>query len=172
MVENIPIALAFQVEEGVVREVAKRSAVGGGGITNLELVVVRQGVAHGHIEIAWETVFAIGKHGVHLKHAVVNRNHIPNAAVGTDKTAMKCVLSIILCQLIRNTIQGKSALGNAVGTTTHHGTKIAFTFVFHILVDMIVAKNDIFIAIVAVRHPEGNHTPTIIGDLHRQKTIV
>ena len=153
-------------------EVAQRRRIGSGAVTDLELIVMRQRVAHRHIEVAREAVFTIGKNRMHLDDAVVGRSHIPNALVGTNETTMKRVLTVVLGQLIGNTIQCERTIGDAVGATSDHGTKITFAVVVQILVDMVVTQDDVLKAVASVGHPKGYHTATIIGHLHRQKTIV
>ena len=70
------------------------------------------------------------------------------------------------------TIQGKSAIGDAVGAAAHHSAQIALALVVQILVDMVVTQNDILIAATVVGHPKGDNATAIVGDLHRQKAIV
>ena len=171
VVEDGAVALALQVEEGMVRKVAQRRGIGSGRIADNKLIVMRQGVTHGHIEVAWETVLAIGKNGVHLYHAVVDRNHIPNTFVCTSEAAMQRVLAVILSQLILNIIQSEFGIGNAVGATPNDGTQITLAFVVQILLDTVVTKNNILETTAIVRHPKGDHTTAVVGDLHRQKTI-
>ena len=156
----------------MVRQIAQGWGIGGGGITDLELVVVGQSVTHRHVKIARKTILAIGKNGVHLNHAVVDGNHIPNAPVGTNETAVQRILAIVLSQLILNIIQSEFGIGNAVGTTAYHGTQITLAGIVQILVDMVVTQNNILKTAATVGHPKSNHATAVIGDLHRQKTIV
>ena len=85
---------------------------------------------------------------------------------------MQRVLSVILSQLILNIIQSEFGIGNAVGATPNDGTQITLAFVVQILLNTVVTENNILETTAIVGHPKGDHATAVVGDLHRQKTIV
>ena len=171
MVEH-DVALALQVEEGVVGEVAERGLVGGGQIVDTELILLGEGIGHGDIEITREAVLAVGERHVHHQHAVVGAHHIPHHTVGAEFATMKGVLTIVLGQLVFDVVQDKGASGNTVGATAHHGTEIALASIVEVLVDIVVTQHHIVHVAFDIGSPQRHHTSAIVGDLHGDVAIL
>ena len=112
------VALAGEIEVGVLRQVEDGGLVGGGGEIKTQAMIVGQGINGFDTEVARVAFFAVlaqviqgqGRRG---RRAGLRR--LPNLLVETLESAMEGVGAIIGRQRISDALQLKGGLGDAIG---------------------------------------------------------
>ena len=117
MVEDA--ALAGEVEEDVVGQVAGRRGVGRGGEVDRQFVgIIRQGVGDRHVERARVALFAVGADGGQADRGRVGRADgfgLPDALIEATEATVEMVAVIILRERNGAAVDGQLTVRKAVG---------------------------------------------------------
>ena len=166
VVEDGAVAFALEVEEGVVREVHDGGFVGRGVVVDAELVSGRERVGHANLQVARESLFAVGVRVGQHEPVVGGRYHVPDDAVQSVQTSVERLSVVVLRQGVFHAVEREAAAGDAVGIGAHDGAEEALAGVVDVAGERVVAQYDILVTALAVRGPERYDTGAVVGDLH------
>lgn len=149
--QDVARVLPGEVEVGVVREVDRRGLVRRGGVLDLQLVAVCQGVDDLDRQVAGITLFAVGA-GVrqgHLKPRLLDRPPcLPDGLVESPDAAMQVVFPIVDGKRVGRAVEGEPALGDAVAVAADQCPEIRVSR--QVVLQPVESQNDVGIAAVAI----------------------
>src|SRR5262249_31956124 len=126
MVERRAGIMAGEIPIAVMNEVAERRLVGRRGDLDGEAVFVIEAEADARIEIAGESLLAIGGRIVEADGAAIRcRPAGPEALVESPEAAMLVIAAVIAAQLMGDAVEGEEATGDAVAVAPADGAHIA-----------------------------------------------
>jgi hypothetical protein len=121
------VALAGEVEVGVLRQVHHGRLVGGRGVIEAQGVVVGHGVNRLHRELAGVTFLAIGASVGQLQRRAelaLVAGRLPDALVEAFQPAVQGVGIVVGGEGVFLTLQGELALGDAVAVTAYQAAEV------------------------------------------------
>ena len=156
MIQNIPITCSVKIKICVVCNIHYSFLVGCTGIIHYNLVAVCPCIGNSCIDFPRETFFHIrayiGKF-YSRKFAILKNFSIPNNAMPTFRSSMKCVWPIINGRIINYTIKSKFSFGNPVGKSSYNRSERHITF--ECLIKSIISEGNILLLPIFV----GNLNP-------------
>ena len=164
------VALAVQVEVAVVGEVDDGVRVRRDAVIHAEGVIFGEGVAHRDLQIARETVLAVGALGFHEQGVAEGLHPVKLAG----ESAVQVVLAVVLFQLVGLAAHAEHSVLDAVGVTPHKSTAAGAAGgreVALIVCHGVVAQNDIHRAVFG-RYDDIFDDAAVIQDMHRQSAGV
>lgn len=164
-------ALALEVEERVVRHVNDGRSVSLGQIEHLKLVVGGEGVGHGNVEVARETVLAVGRQIVQHDRVGFDVHHIPHDHIHTAVAAVQGLAVAVLRSVVLLAVERETAAVDAVGHAAHHGAEKTLARIVDIAVEFVVTQHYVGHLTVAVGGPQRHHARAEIGHLHGQVAV-
>ena len=122
IVENAAVALAVEIEVGVVRQIDRRLFIRHRMIENTELSVFKN-ICHAYVEFPGVVFFTVGRSQVETKlvpHDLV----IPDLFVEADLAAVQVIAAVVAVKLILHAVDRQLALSDAVAESSDERTQI------------------------------------------------
>src|SRR5208282_359705 len=125
MCEYVSAASTRKIEVSVIRQIQYRRLVTRGEILDLQ-IRARHRVANRHGEISRIPFLAVLTQIVE-RSSIGHRLRLPNDIVESSRTAMKGMIAVVERQAVGISVQGESAVRNAIRIAPHHDTKVNWT---------------------------------------------
>ena len=139
IVEDGAVALAVQVEVGVVGEVDRRLFVRRSGIVNAHFAVLKD-IRHAHLEIPGIVLLAVGRENGEPK-LVPHHFMRPDLLVEAVFAAVQVIAAVIAIKLIGRSVDRELSLADTVAESADECAQIAAVVL--IACHIIVAENDV-----------------------------
>lgn len=162
MRENIVVAVAREVEIGVVGHIDDRGGIGGGGIVHMERVVVGEGVGTGRYDIAGETVVAIGGVDREAQGMSVYLLCLIDLVLPARGSAVEGMTIVVGEQLVGRTVDSNTPVVETVGIPPDTGTEIGRDSL--IVTDIVETEYYIPHSAGAVGYKDRNNTSAEVGN--------
>ena len=165
------ISDALEREESVVRQVDDGLLVRRGHVADGKLVVVGEGIDDGHLHLAREAFFEVGRHIVEHQCVLAHLHGVPHARVPSFHTAVERVGAVVDGQLVFLAVERKLSLGDAVAVASDERREVCLAAVDG-LMDVGIALDDVGTVAVFVGHHDGQDSSAIVGHCHFVALIV
>ena len=151
-----------EVEVGVVGEVDDGGSVCRGLIGNVNGIVLREGEGNAGFHRSGEAAVPVRGFEGEFEMGFTGLLHFKELVLPAFGAAVQAVPKVILRKLVGGSVQGKAALGYAVGVSAYCGAKVRLVVFRVIVFHAVEAQHHILRVPFPVRHQDGDY-PAPVG---------